>query len=365
MKKQFTSLRLLFLISTGLIFLNNPLCGQNKPSPIIQALKKLNLEKYMDIRASKKEVNPKDKTWTNYYFSPKDCQCVYRGDFYIAAKDKKRQSKNLIFNLQGGGACWPGVEACKSKTNEGKVRNLIYASDLERNPVRDWNTVFVPYCDGSIYMGDYAADYDQDTQTDHWHWGLRNISAGVAIAKDLYPKLANILVTGCSAGGYGSFMATMLLRLQYPDAQIYVLNESGPGLFNPKDPATWDKIKSAWNLDPILPEGCPKCDGQILYFYNWMLKYDPNLRIALYASYEDAVLAKKFLKMTPTEFKNHLVSSTEEIYQAYPDQFKRFFIKGDTHCVQDRAYEIAGTSYAEWVNYFMKDDPAWSDLLEK
>lgn len=33
-----------------------------------------------------------------------------------------------------------------------------------RNPLRDWNFVRVPYCNGSTHMGDNEADYDGDGQ---------------------------------------------------------------------------------------------------------------------------------------------------------------------------------------------------------
>ncbi len=33
-----------------------------------------------------------------------------------------------------------------------------------QNPVRDWNFIYVPYCDGSVHMGDNEADYDGNGQ---------------------------------------------------------------------------------------------------------------------------------------------------------------------------------------------------------
>jgi hypothetical protein len=253
---------------------------------------------------------------------------------------------------------------CKEEVTEEDVYNAEYHYHHENSPVKDWNSIFVPYCDGSVHMGDHGADYDQDGEIDYWHWGLHSTSAAVVLAKQLYPDAEKIYITGCSAGGYGTFIALMLIRFQYPEAEIFVMNESGPGLTNPKDKETWEMIKSTWNIDNMLPEDCESCDGQQIYLYDWMLRYDQKLKIGLYSSYEDEVISEEFLKMNPRKYKKHLKSSSGKINSAYPEKFKRFFIKGNSHCVEDFEHEIKGTSLNEWIGQLITDDPGWKDLLE-
>ena len=135
-----------------------------------------------------------------------------------------------MITLQGGGASWPGLEDCKEEGNEDDVFTSEFATELAEKLGQEWNHVMIPYCDGSIYMGDLAADYDEDGFVDHWHWGFRASSAGVALAVKNFPELKNIFITGCSAGGYGTIPLARLIQYHYPEANIYVLNESGPGL---------------------------------------------------------------------------------------------------------------------------------------
>jgi len=336
-----------------------------KPNLIISELEKLDLDDYFDIEFSGQEQNSLLSDWDTYFFDTNDCKCVFGQEYFVFVKDNGGKNKNLVFALQGGGACIPGWEGmCKEEVSDEDVYNAEYHYHYEGSPVKEWNSIFVPYCDGSVHMGDNAADYDQDGEVDYWHWGLHSTSASVALASQLFPEVEKILITGCSAGGYGTFIATMLIRLQYPGADIYVLNESGPGLTDPDDKETWEIIRSTWNIEALLPGECDQCDDQLIFLYKWMLKYDPKLKIGLYSSYEDEVISEEFLQMIPGDYKSHLMTTSGDIHSAFPEKFKRFFINGNSHCVEDYTYEIDGTSLTEWIEQLVTDDAGWEDLLE-
>jgi len=337
----------------------------HKPVTIIEKLEGLNIDEYFDIEFSAKSENSLLSDWETYYFDTNDCKCIFGQEYFVFVKDNGGKNKNLVFALQGGGACIPGWEGmCKEEATDEDVYNAEYHYHYEGSPVQDWNSIFVPYCDGSVHSGDNAADYDDDGTIDYWHWGLHSTSAAVSLAKQLYPDVEKIYLTGCSAGGYGTFTAMMLIRLKYPDAMIYVMNESGPGLNNPEDPETWDILKSTWNIDHLLPDGCERCDGQLIFLYDWMLQFDKNLKIGLYNSYQDEVIAEEFLEMKPGDYEDLLLETSGYINEAYPDKFKRFIIKGNSHCVGDYKYEIDGTNLVEWIDQLITDDPEWEDLLE-
>lgn len=65
--------------------------------------------------------------------------------------------------------------------------------------------VYVPYCTGDIYSGDKVAVYDNPQAAQPplvWHHnGLRNTRAVVAWLKNNLQRPAQLLTTGCSAGG--------------------------------------------------------------------------------------------------------------------------------------------------------------------
>jgi hypothetical protein len=302
--------------------------------------------------------------WQMYTFDPTECGCIFGEEFFVLIRPGRDPGKT-VFWMNGGGACWPGQEACANHFNLDRwSAESKLATQDERNPVRDWNFIFVPSCDGSFYLGDNQADYSGDGKIDHTHWGLRNTSAASALVRKLFPDSQKILIAGCSAGGYGTLVAAPLLRLQFPQASLYVYNESGPGLFNPAQTETWAQLMEAWGLDAVLPEGCPGCRNQLISLYPWMLGNDPNLRVGLFSSYQDSVIGNIYLGMSPPAFENLLMDSSELIHDQYSETFKRFFVKGSSHCVTDYNFRLRGVSVFEWIAALVSEGDDWDDLLE-
>ena len=58
----------------------------------------------------------------------------------------------MIF-LQGGGACWADFCSAFEETNSLPPAEILNPS-LQGNPVADWDVVYLPYCDGSLFAGD-------------------------------------------------------------------------------------------------------------------------------------------------------------------------------------------------------------------
>ncbi len=328
---------------------------------IIQLIQNTGIDKYSNITFQSVEKHPELDDVKNYFFDTKDCRCFEGGLYFVGLRDVG--AKNLIVNLQGGGACWPGFFECKEDVGIGEFESVD--EDLNKpDTAPSWNTTFIPYCDGSNYLGDNVVDYDEDGITDHSHWGIRHLSAGLNLARSELEDPDKILITGCSAGGYGTFSAMLLARLKFPNARIYVLNESGPGMTDANKNGIWDLVRENWGMQEWMPNQFDDSQGSLLPLYSWMLAYDPLIKVAVFSSYKDAVLANEFLEIPGNEFKNRLLKDSEIIQQKFPDRFKRFFVKGDSHCVEDYLYEIDGISYVDWVRHFVNDGTGWVDIME-
>lgn len=320
-------------------------------------------ETYSDITPVKTAVNAVDAEWEDYYFSKEDCRCVYGDEYFVSIRETDPNSKNLIVTLQGGGACWPGMKDCKPTAEPKDVLWAQRSTALNDLLGGNYNQLFMPYCDGSIYHGDATADYDNNGEADHWHWGIRNSTAGLELAAKKFPGVEKIILTGCSAGGFGTFQNVKILRRLYPQARIYIINESGQGFFNP-DAENTEMIYKTWNVEKLMPEApCDTCDSQLIFSYLDLLK-DPNIKAALFSSYYDEVIGQHFLKMEPEGFKELLLSTSNRIHEAYPNSFKRFFINGKSHCVRDMEYKVNGMSYLEWILAFVREEDSWTDQME-
>ncbi|HOW82911.1 MAG TPA: pectin acetylesterase-family hydrolase [Spirochaetota bacterium] len=329
---------------------------------LMEELSAIELDKYIDtVPYMSHEPYGSDPTWEIYSFDTSVCKCITGNSFHIGVKSKSA-TDNVVFLMSGGGACWPGRESCSETADF-----MTGWDDVTGNPLNGWSVIHVPYCDGSVHMGDNDADYDGDSAADHFHRGLQTTSAGLAIMRELFPNPPKIFITGCSAGGYGTFIAYLLNRRFFPDSSMYILNDSGPGLSNP-DNGMITLVKDAWQYMQYMPSSCSRCGDQLMHLYDWILQRDPMARIGLFSSYHDRVIGGSFLDMADEDFRDLLVSTSDEIRSRHPGRFSRFLIEGDTHCVGEVAggysYAVGSVTLLEWITQLVNDDPDWPDVLE-
>lgn len=312
------------------------------------------------------EINPirrKDALngYKRYFFDTTDIKC-YNGSAASVAVSYG-SGKNVMFFMESGGASWPGYSLA---LEVDILFDIGYRNRYPLNPLRDWHFVYVPYCDNSVHLGDSEA---MENGKLVYHHGLRHTAAAVALMKKLFPNPDKILVSGASAGGFGTFMAWAIVKSQYMDTDTYVLGDSGVGFFNPDEPETWESIQKAWNVH--IPDDCEKCNGSVLtYIYEVFMKYDPQVHIGMFTSYYDGIISHLFLDMERDAFRSLLMKVTNEIKTDYPERFARYFIKGGSHTCYapllrgGPKYEVNGLSLYEWIDRLVNDDPAWDDVLE-
>jgi len=339
-----------------------PRASKDGSQELIDALEGLHFDKYL-VTPQFEPHHVESHGWDVYSYPTDELQCIAGGECFIMAR-RGAEADSTVMWLEGGGACWPGRDDCAKEAQfHAWIEEHGLASPDAANPVRTWNFIYVPYCDGSIHMGDSDADYDGDGAPDHLHWGLKTTSAAVRLMRELFPASQRILVAGCSAGAGGTIGATPVVRLHFPDARLYVLNVSGLGLVDPTRTDRLRVIKDTWNIGQFIPADCPRCDEQLTYMYSWLLERDTALRIGVFSSYQDAVTSSGW-GMAPEAFQSLIVDTTEAIREDHPDTFRRYFIVGDTHCLGDYTYSVDGVSFWEWIGYLVNDDNRWIDILQ-
>lgn len=323
--------------------------------------------------------------WLRYEFAPTEGGpvCLF-GDPYLVFVRPGSNDK-VQFYLEGGGACWNeatcfGQSGLGAKETADPIAPLdVLGGTLgegEGNPLDGWNVVYVPYCDGSVFSGDNVVEYDSGTV---YHRGRVNISAALDIMRASFPAPSEIVVSGSSAGGYGTFSGYGEMRVAYPDTPIYVLNDSGPGLQNNDDPQSIAERSENWDFERFIVEGCTRCDEQVAYLIDWALENDPDTRFALFSYQRDFVISD-FLMIERTEYRDLLLDVSGEIAARNPQRFKRFLRDGESHTILlgvglgpdfavgvDGTFEeqeIDGTNLPDWIADFLVDGPEWRDLVE-
>lgn len=188
------------------------------------------VDKYLGLFTPISAVNVGDG-WTKHTFDSAGGNgpiCIAGTDFSVFTR-QGNPSKLLIFE-QGGGACWQDFYNCNvlAEAQEPPAPRVgIWDFDSKDNPFADHSIVYMPYCDGSVFSGDYdvfdpafGVAIGVPQVVVRFHRGMRNQSAGMDVARTMFPHASRITVAGSSAGGVGAAgFAPFLVRFLY-DNQV-------------------------------------------------------------------------------------------------------------------------------------------------
>lgn len=327
------------------------------------------VNKYIGIKPERQE---KLGDWDVYYYGKNSPAICFAGDEFIVSV-REIDPTRVVLYLEGGGACWD-YESCyetrmanvKAGTPGfgGFMTGGFMEKDNSLNPLKDWSIVYASYCDGSVWSGDNDVYYNGVLTKHH---GLANLSAAVTLLKERFPSPQKILVSGSSAGGYGTLMGYLVTRAQFPELVLKVLNDSGAYIENPEDVYMHDAVRQNWKIEQYLPEDCQRCDEQLIFILDWIFQRDPYVKWGLFSYYNDFVIGGVFLKLGP-DFRKLLLNVTGDIHKKNPDVFRRYFIEGAMHTIMQLptyySVNVNGIYFYQWVDGLVNDTENWQDLLE-
>jgi fermentation-respiration switch protein FrsA (DUF1100 family) len=113
--------------------------------------------------------------------------------------------------------------------------------------------VFIPYCTGDLHAGNNVATYDVLGPRMVAHVGRRNVEALMPRLRGTWGSPRRVVVSGSSAGGYGATLNYDLFRRAYPQAQMTLVDDSGPLLVGDGVPA--DERAAWWSDASGIPPG--------------------------------------------------------------------------------------------------------------
>ena len=378
-------------------------------------LKAAGLDKYLyKFRPASSEPFAQD--WVKHTFDPEDGDgpiCIAGTDYSMFTK--AGDPDKLIIFLQGGGACWEDFAAC-NVTAEAQfpppaqflpgVFAKSSADGTIDNDLGDWSVAYLPYCDGSVFIGDNDVEEDPLFGVRR-HRGLRNLTAGLNVARKEFGKPDKILVAGSSAGGVGSAVFTpFLTRMLFGNkVDLFVFNDAGPvALDVSKAPDAAAARLNDWKFEQFFPQSCVDqglCDpfGQQTGLIQWRLDNDSTIREAFYETDADATNlgfaqanipgTPPFVPISQLEYREVLEANHDPLNAAYPDRYKRYIISGGnplcdglvaySHtglqggnlgsfgCPTSSVYydlSSEGVSLWKWTNDFVSGGENWIDIVE-
>lgn len=211
------------------------------------------------------------------------------------------RSDDVFVYFQGGGACWD-VNSCfvlnaavniESGYGPSRFANEVvlgaagFDRDESRNPMRDMNYVFIPYCTGDFHAGDKVTTYAALGQSrDVHHVGGANVQRFLARLQPTFADAPRVFVSGSSAGGYAAQLNFHRFAAAFPEAEVHALSDCGP-LVQPHAGRFGD-WKQAWSLQT--PEDCIQCDDGLPQWHDYLTQNYPTSRFGLLAYDADQVV---------------------------------------------------------------------------
>lgn len=296
---------------------------------------------------------------------------VHRGD-----------PSKLLIEFEGGGACW-NADTCSSDVYSKRVTNDpetarvagqlqgIYDRANTANPLKDFTHIYIPYCTGDLHWGNSSTTYT-DVQNKTFviqHKGAVNAATALNWTGDNVKAPSQVVVAGCSAGGYGAALWSAKIARAYPGARMVELADSAAGVVPEgffTTPLTNWKVADAWPdfipglaLDEVDPAtlSLPKLYNSVAAFFPTSSFAQFNTRFDQVQTFFYVLAKGTITPNDPADWSARMVANVEQISSETPN-FRAYLAPGTEHCVINRpsfyTQTVGGKKFSDWVTTLLQ-----------
>lgn len=234
-----------------------------------------------------------DDTWTWFEIPGATCRDGSATGF---ALNLRRAAKKTMIYLEGGGACFNELTCSNNPSTVARKQGGdagIFDRSRAENPVAEWNHVYVPYCTGDVHAGNNP-DGNVEGVGPQKFVGYANMTLFLGKLAATFPTTERVLLTGMSAGGFGSAANYGQTVRYFPNIPVNLVDDAGPAM--PEPPLAQclqDYWKGLWKLDTTVGAACGEdCAGDdfLLSSVKHWAKAKPDYAQGLISSTEDATI---------------------------------------------------------------------------
>lgn len=275
----------------------------------------------------------------------------------------------VVIEFRGGGACWNdltcGIAGSLFQEEadpdpwviDETQATGIYDHKRDDNPFKDWHHVYIPYCTGDIHWGNNAATYGSNgNEFTIQHKGSVNVKTVLDWTYENIAAPEQVMVTGCSAGAYGSIMWSAHVREHYQKAKVLQLADSGAGVIT--DTFFQDSYPS-WKPEGSYPTWIPGVVPQdvtrLPELYQIIGNHYGDMILSQYNTAYDEDQAFYFSAMGGGDtyaWSKQMNAHVDEIEQSTAN-FASYTASGFQHCIIPRnelyTVEVGGVKLVDWL----------------
>jgi len=232
--------------------------------------------------------NPRTDKW--YSLSPEGATCVDGSPW--RARIRFGDPDRLIIYLLGGGMVLDDDSQSRPYSTAGSAA-FYYDNDLgvssrrletglassnPVNPFADWTILLLPYATGDFHVGSTGV-----------HSGYANYAALMQVATLRLDTPRQLLITGCSAGGFGAAMLADDILAHFPDCPNVTLCVDGALLINDQ----WPQILAhRWRAPAEIADRCMSDNLTLDHLLALEAKHPGRVKMLFTSSTRDGDLAK-------------------------------------------------------------------------
>lgn len=313
------------------------------------------------------------------FFDVKGAECA-DGTATGFAITYRKDAKDLLILLDGGGACWSegtcDKGTAKQLTAYGKYEGPYNSSS---NPLNEgmgeisnpdspfskgFNMVRVPYCTGDVFVGNKVQKYGARTIR---HVGYENLKLILAEVASRLPDMERVVFYGISAGGVGVTWNVHQVATTYPKADLFVLNDGGTPFRAPYvDAKKMSDVYAAWGAEKNSPVASySTSDSYVKDLVEYHQTTFPTARFGYISSYNDLVMTGfagllKAPKLT-SAVKNTMIGVADDEFAKSSD-YQVFYMNGTEHVFfnNDPTTVVSeGVKLGDWVTDMISGDAGW------
>ncbi len=283
----------------------------------------------------------------------------------------------LLVEFEGGGACWSGAtceqdiytkritQDPETARQQGLLQGIYDRTNAE-NPFRDFTHIYIPYCSGDLHWGNRTQSYRGAAGNSYSieHRGAANAVAALNWAGANVANPSQVVVAGCSAGGYGATLWSAQIARRYAGATLRHLSDSAAGVVTP---GFFETLLPTWGVSDVWPSFIPALDLSRLDpkalalpdLYAGIAGYYPLASFSQFNTRSDTTqtffyaLSKGSLGLNDSaEWTAGMTASVDRIEAQNPN-FDSFIAGGAQHCVINQAsfytMSAGGRRVVDWV----------------
>lgn len=296
-------------------------------------------------------------------------RCAHNTSYAFFFRPGAPGNTNLVVETEGGGACWDTLTCTLGSfkstvdvesTLQGLDRGVHNTGD-KRNPFRDWNHLFIPYCTADAHGGNHTNTYS-DSVTIH-HVGRANVAAALdwlGSHFDANPQV--VAAIGCSAGSLGAIITAPKVFAMYPKARPLYWGDSYVGVISNKQFAdglhawdlAFDDSIQALDRSHLEAVAANKSASAGYYIVSQTIGAARDAQFASYTSNADVVQTSFYALGGGSGWTKAMRTLVSRLHTAFPKQYATFIASGDAHCRSQTSkfFDVVsdGVELASWVS---------------